>query len=385
MNKLVIITLLVLMSFISFSSDHIDGPVTRSHRVADISDFYAFPTKNNKKLVLILNVYPFVLPNGHFSEKVSYDFILQKLKPINQRSSNSFEYIEKAKISCSFKTPEDHSKHSMNCITSKGKKSYSIFNKNNPSGSFKSFHGFTADPFFMDTNWAKKLSVSGNIQSPTGKNTIKSLNTLTVTLEIDLEDIFRSSKKSLIAIAAKSYRSKDKSLIDRVGRPEITNVSLIEKGKSDIRDQYNQEETFSLSANGYYTYQSRLLDRIEYFDKLDSKRDWKVVKRYQLADLLLKDFLLLDLDKECKKNSFFSIEKALLESEINKSCGGRFIEDDIVDTIFSLYINRLNGPVIADGVNKPARKNKSTFPYNSTPFTGLWARTKAKLAIKAGF
>ena len=80
-----------LQSF-SFASDHIDGPITKEHAVGDLSDLYLFKSLENKNnIVMILNMYPLVGKNGHFSSRVSYEFkiktgLLQKGLPSVQFS-----------------------------------------------------------------------------------------------------------------------------------------------------------------------------------------------------------------------------------------------------------------------------------------------------------
>ncbi|ODS22924.1 hypothetical protein AB835_11525 [Candidatus Endobugula sertula] len=64
----------------AMASDHVDGEITIEHPVSDLSDLYAFPSPTDpKRLVLILNSYPLVPSNGHFSDRLTYSFLIKPL------------------------------------------------------------------------------------------------------------------------------------------------------------------------------------------------------------------------------------------------------------------------------------------------------------------
>ena len=96
--------IITLITIYSYASDHIDGPITKKTKVADLSDLYVFKSlsSNEDKLVLILNTYPLVGAGGHFSEKVNYEFII---KTTDRVLGN---IIEENKITCSFKELDAH-------------------------------------------------------------------------------------------------------------------------------------------------------------------------------------------------------------------------------------------------------------------------------------
>ena len=47
--------------------------------------------------------------------------------------------------------------------------------------------------------------------------------------------------------------------------------------------------------------------------------------------------------------------------------GGRTLNDDVIDTMFTLWINAGSGPVIRDGVDQASRPASGTFPYLAAP------------------
>ena len=56
-------------------SDHISGPRALAEPIADITDFYAFPSPERPGyLVLAMNTMPFATPSQPFSEALIYRF-----------------------------------------------------------------------------------------------------------------------------------------------------------------------------------------------------------------------------------------------------------------------------------------------------------------------
>ena len=64
-----------------------------------------------------------------------------------------------------------------------------------------------------------------------------------------------------------------------------------------------------------------------------------------------------------ERGSFLEIERAAREGRAHDSCGGRALNDDVMDTLFTLMINGGNGPVVRDGVDEATRPASRSFPY----------------------
>src|SRR5215217_7603047 len=63
-------------------SDHISGPRALAEPIADITDFYTFPSPDRQgHLVLIQNTLPFASPSAHFSDGLVYRFRLRPVTP----------------------------------------------------------------------------------------------------------------------------------------------------------------------------------------------------------------------------------------------------------------------------------------------------------------
>ena len=88
---------------------------------------------------------------------------------------------------------------------------------------------------------------------------------------------------------------------------------------------------------------------------------------HPLTDLLLADFLAVDASKPFHETSYFEIEQAVRESRAHTTAGGRWLNEDIMDFVFTLYVNGGNGPRINDGVHGPIAWSLKVFPYMAPP------------------
>ena len=93
----------------------------------------------------------------------------------------------------------------------------------------------------------------------------------------------------------------------------------------------------------------------------------KEISSRELTELLLADYLVMDVSKPYAEESFFEIEQALLEGRAHETCGGRSLNDDVMDTLYTLMINGGNGPRISDGVDQATVPASRTFPYLAPP------------------
>ena len=105
--------------------------------------------------------------------------------------------------------------------------------------------------------------------------------------------------------------------------------------------------------------------RLAMFDGLDGSVDWPLGPdgAYPLTGLLLADYLVLDLSKPYAEDSFLEIERAALAGRPHRTCGGRSLNDDVMDTLYTLLVNGGRDPTIRDGVDGPTRPASRTFRY----------------------
>lgn len=382
----------IFLSPLARASDHIDGPVTMKHRVADLSDFYAFPTPGKPGfLTLILNSYPIVPGNGHYDDKVSYVITLRKAS-ISGAGDKAFVATDAEKerqIRCTFVTPHSHAGHVATCAAGENLKASAGFNEVVEAGAgdtMRLFAGMRTDPFFFNSDWATAASTKGKILPPKDDNVMSRINVLSLALEVDLGKLFAGTVP-MVAVAAEAFAQDNPQApvrrMDRLGRPEITNVSLVAgEGAADLRDQYNLDQPFRVAKTNQQAYRDRLVKNIEYYDALDGKKAWTDADRDLLANLLVEDFLLVDTTKPCTGSTFLEIEKALVAHKPHQTCGGRLPDDDIMDVLFTLYIAGLDGERVRDGVDAPAKPASVTFPYLQEPDLSMIAKAKAFVARK---
>jgi len=198
-------------------------------------------------------------------------------------------------------------------------------------------------------------------------------NVLSVVIELDTALL---GGESLVGVVAETLtRGKFNVRIERVGRPEVKNMMLAPKQFDEvnrdleIRDLYNMEDGFHL-ADGYVgAYRARLNANLAFWDGLDGKTDWTSGNgSHPLTELVLADYLAVDVAKPyVEQGSFLEIELAARRGDPHETCGGRTLNDDVIDTLFTQLVNAGNGPVIRDGVDRSSRPAGRTFPYLSPP------------------
>ena len=364
-----------LVSFctLAVASDHIDGEVTKEEPLSDLSDFYAFPSDDASKLSLILNTYPIASSGAHFSSKISYAFEIRRASV----SEGAISAGQGMRVECRFDDEHDDA-HSVTCTSDNGLTATARQGEVGGQGPMQVFFDRRSDPFFFNADWATETSIEGRISDVDGNNTMSSLNALSLAVQIDRAAVLDGA--GLIALAAEAYTGEgsDRSYLDRVGRPEITNVTLIGRGDDeDIRDIVNQQPAFGMTATAIGKMETRLEEAIRYYDGLDGQQDWTDETSAALIGILKQDFLVLDLDQPCYAPGFFEIERAFLEGLQHVSCGGRKPTDDIIDTLYTLYIAR-NREAIGDGVDAPDQPVSAEFPHLAPPVMGFgsWVKTR---------
>ena len=75
----------------------------------------------------------------------------------------------------------------------------------------------------------------------------------------------------------------------------------------------------------------------------------------------------MDASKPFSETSYFEIEQAMLEGRAHATCGGRWLNEDLVDFLLTLYVNAGKGPRIRDGVDAPIAWSSKVFPYMAPP------------------
>jgi hypothetical protein len=366
-------------------SHHISGPRALAEPIADITDLYAFPSPERPgHLVLVLNTLPFAPPSAVFSDGLIYRFRLRPIT-VNAReapvpfAANGDEIV----IDCVFSAPVDG--HGANgpeqngtCRLPAGETVPVRINDEHGghAGGVRVFAGPRWDPFIMDAPAALKTIAAGQLAfTDPGAIYLDGKNILSLVVELDCARLLGGVE--LFAVAAETLtRGRLNVRFERAGRPEVPNLMLAPKQFDpvnrdlEIRDLYNMEDAFRLSSAYEGAYRARLNANLAFWDGLDGKTDWPAGGdgAHPLTELILADYLVVDVTKPyAEHGSFLEIELAARRGESHRTCGGRALNDDVMDTIFTLLVNGGNGPVIRDGVDQATRPASREFPYLAPP------------------
>jgi hypothetical protein len=367
-------------------SDHFSGPRAIADPVADIADLYVFPSPERPGyLVLVMTVFPAAMPGALFSDAVAYRFRLRPVAvtPAGTRAGFEVGQTEYA-FNCTFAAPvklegSEAWVQTGTCTTPTGEVVFFQVNdeRGTESKGLRVFAGLRLDPFFIDlpgvqgTEKLRRLAFK-----PQGANVLEGQNVLTIVVEAEVGAMFGAESGPLFAVAGETVTTgKVPIRLERIGRPEIKNVVMSSKAFDpvnrdlEIRDLYNQEDPFHLAQPYAGAYRARLNANLAFFDGLDDKTDWPLDEHgnHPLTELLLADFLLVDVSKPYAENSCFEIEWALLKGGTPETCGGRSLNDDIVDSLYTLIVNGGNGPRVRDGVDQATQPASRTFPYLVSP------------------
>jgi hypothetical protein len=366
-------------------SDHISGPRALAEPIADITDVYAFPSPERPgHLVMVMNTLPFAQPSDALSEGLLYRFRVRPLTRGTSRDQAPFSVENREFVfDCVFGTPTAADVGSPpaqdgTCSTPAG--DIVSFRLNDESGG-SSDHGVRAfagprwDPFMMDAPAALKTIATGTLAfTDPGSIYLDGKNVLSLVVEVDCA-LFEGAE--FVGVVAETLtRGKFNVRIERVGRPEVKNMMLGPKQHDplnrdlEIRDIYNMEDAFSLGESYQGAYRARLNANLAFWDGIDGKADWATDSNgdHPLTNLVLADYLVVDLTKPyVEHGSFLEIELAAMRGTTHETCGGRTLNDDVMDVIFTQLINAGTGPTIRDGVDRATKPATHMFPYLAAP------------------
>src|SRR3954468_21494475 len=343
-------------------SDHISGPRALADPIADITDVYAFPSPERAgRLTLVLNTLPFAQPSALFSDGLVYRFRLRPLTAGAAGDPRPFAVADgELAFDCVFSNPATGDGQEGVCTTPSGDTvSFRVNDERGGSGhGVRVFAGPRWDPFIMDAPAALKTIATGELAfTDQGAIYMDGKNVLSLVVEIDCAQLLEDVE--LVAVVAETLtRGKLAVRIERVGRPEVKNLMLAPKQFDpvnrdlEIRDLYNMEDAFHLAEGYQGAYRARLNANLAFWDGLDGEQGWPLDRDgvHPLTELVLADFLAVDVTKPyAEHGSFLEVELAARAGRPHRTCGGRALNDDVMDTLFTLLINAGKGPTISDG------------------------------------
>jgi hypothetical protein len=356
-------------------SDHISGPRAIADPVIDITDVYAFPCPESARhLVLIMNVFPYAGPSAAFSDAVIYRLRVRSASIAPDARAFTVAAREDV-FDCAFSglPPAQECR----CKLPNGEVITLRVNdeRGGSAAGAHLFAGQRSDPFFLDGPMAERTIVTRQLAfKEVGSDRLYGKNVLSLVLRIEWPTLLKGGP--MFAVVGETLSAGKRPVrLERVGRPEIKNFSLSAKmfdtvnRDLEIRDIYNEEDAFAVSSHYIGAYRARLNANLAFYDGLDGKVDWQVDAHgnHPLTELLLADFLVVDASKPFSETSYFEIEQAMLEGRAHATCGGRWLNQDLVDFLLTLYINAGKGPRIRDGVDAPIAWSSTVFPFMAPP------------------
>ena len=365
-------------------ADHGAGPRATANPEIDISDLCAFPSPERPgNLVVVLNVCPF-RPSAStlFSDAIHYRMRLRSVRVASTGRQAAFSVgTDERVFDFTFDVPQpaDGGRliQSGLCRTPWDEIAVTVGNEaGTQSGCTRVFAGCRLDTFFVDQLFSGGLRMNRKIPEPTNINSVAGQNVLSLVVETDSAALFSPDAGPLIGIIAETMtRGSYSARQDRVGRPEVKNFIMMDKTADtlnrelDVRDLYSEEDGFNLRPDYLAVYRARLNGSMKVYDSLDGTTDWPADGNgnHPLTELLLADFLVVDVSKPFAEVSYFEIESAMLRGVPHETCGGRWLNDDIVDTVLTLLVNNFNGPRVSDGVDQTTAPASHTFPYLQPP------------------
>jgi hypothetical protein len=370
-------------------SDHISGPRALANPIADITDLYAFPSPERPgNLVLVLNTLPFAKVTDAFSEGLIYRLRVREAiatdGPAPFAPAHAHEHGLEPGHEFRFDVvfdpavrADDGSFTQQGSVTTPAGDTVT-FQVGDESGvetnGVRVFAGARWDPFILDAPAALKTVATGELQfTDPGSIFMDGKNVLGIVLEVD--GALLGGSTLLAVIGETQTRGVFNVRIERTGRPEVKNLLLAPKQFDqlnrdiEIRDLYNMEDAFHEEEGYGNAYRARLNANLAFWDGLDGKTDWPLVDGvHPLTELVLADFLVVDLAKPYQEHgSFLEIELAAREGRAHRTCGGRTLNDDMMDTWFTTFITGGNGPAVRDGVDASSRPSSQSFPYLAAP------------------
>ena len=367
-------------------SDHASGPRAFADPVVDITDMYAFPSpQDSGVLVLVLNVFPFAGISAFFSDAVEYRFRVRPTSLAASGASGRFSISEKEyTFSCRFTAPVKRDGtgglvQEGSCTVSSGQ--VVRFSVNDEQGGqtegLRVFSGVRMDPFFFDGVKALETIVTGKLAFVAkGSATVFRQNVLSIVIELHIAKIFEPGDGPLFAVVGETLTAGSlKFRLERFGRAEIKNFLLLPKAFDkvnrdiELRDLYNEEDAFKPRPAYGAAYRARFNANLAFWDGLDGKTDWLPDAQgdHRLTEFLMADFMVVDVSKPFAEDSYLEIERMVLKGEQHHTCGGRWLNDDSIDTLLTLLINAGNGARISDGVDQATVPASRTFPYLAPP------------------
>jgi hypothetical protein len=311
-------------------SDHFSGPRALARPAGDICDVYAFPSPERPgHLVLAMTVLPLAGQDAFFSDAIVSG--RSRKRQTIEADRPAFAYgLEESELvfSCTFEEPRPGADgvtlvQDGVCTSPFGETArFRVHDeRGGHAGGLRVYAGLRSDPFFIDLPAYQESLQSGRLAfKDQGQNSLTGANALAIVVEVDCGPLLRRTGTPLLGMVGETVvAGKLPIRIERFGRPEVKNVIMSMKEYDrvnrdlEIRDLYNLEDAFHMSKEYRGAYRARLDANLAAIDRLDGKTDWPLGPDggHPLTELLLDDYLVVDVSKPYAEDSCLEIERAL--------------------------------------------------------------------------
>ncbi|MDM0118141.1 SRPBCC family protein, partial [Variovorax sp. J22R133] len=330
------------------------------------------------RTVLGLFVFPFAGTHALFSNVVNHSFVVRRASVAGLGNAARFKTDEKEyRFSCRFDVLDPASGAAPRaqrgtCTLPDGQTLALVVNDvkgaSTPDGVYRVFAGLRSDPFYLAWVFATLKKAPNLLQHD---------NALCIVIELDARRAFDAGRGSLFAVIAETSPihkpgaliGHDPPRFDWVGRPEQTNMRLNNSalaGTDDLRDLWNQQTPFAISAKLKPLFHQRMMDSLGKWDSRDGKTDWKRAEMEASANVFNDDFLLFDVSKPTTDESFLEIEKSTLKGVPYRTGGGRTVDADVIDIMVTWMVNH-DREFLQGGATQATQRGIKTFPYFAPP------------------
>jgi hypothetical protein len=360
--------------------DHFSSPRVFDDPAADIADVYVFPSPDRPgHVVLVLTVFPSAAVTSLFSDAITYRF---RIRPVTIDGAKAAYVVSEAEYTFDFTFAGNGVgglAQAGRCVTPSGEEVVFRVGEEMTAASpkLKVFAGARLDPFFIALTGVRETRQLGRLSfKAADTNVNQGQNVLSIVLDLDPGSVLGPDAGPLLAVVGETVTSGGHPVrLEHTARAELKNFILSDKQHDpinqdiEIRDLYNSEDAFRLAPYYLDAYRARLNANLAFYDGLDGKTDWPANDQgeHPLTAFLLADFLVIDISKPFADGSYLEIDRAVLAGRPHATSGGRPLNDDIVDKLFTLLVGGVDGPPISDGVDQATQPASRSFPYLASP------------------
>lgn len=375
----IVLTINLMPAPRSSASDHIDSPSIAQDRGSDIADTWAFLDPNdNSKVILMMSTQAFIVSGEHFGMPIFDHNIRYRFEIENTGDAKPDTYVDvtyskglgrQMPQTATIELPGDKKFTAPTTISTQEYKAPEPVITNDEATGASFFGGNADDPFFLDDTGANRF-VASSIMNPGhpnksllsergGRDTYAGFNTLITAVSVPATML--RGKSNVIGVNSVTQRrstqkindkgevtgSGDWTTVDRDGGPLVNN-GLIPPPR---KDEYNAASTED-DAKGKF--QDDIVKSLKGLGTDDAHIAMLAEAAVKKGDILRLDLSVPNRGPGGGNNRDGGFGKM----------GGRRLQDDVVDAVFTI-IN--NGAPLGDKVDGNEVPLRNQFPFVANP------------------